>query len=140
VLPSESRSGQNAAVRRSNFSLNAAYALPVYGITIEQAAAKDSVGPGNIVLIELASSNVTEMFCGFGRIGANAGSVGSEAADAARSHVVSGAAAGEHLTDQLLLPFALAGGGTFTASTALLSRVGEPQGLRGILESRTVGS
>jgi len=29
---------------------------------------------------------------------------------------------------------ALAGGGTFTASTALLSRVGEPQGLRGILD------
>jgi RNA 3'-terminal phosphate cyclase (ATP) len=28
---------------------------------------------------------------------------------------VSGAAAGEHLTDQLLLPFALAGGGAFTA-------------------------
>jgi len=64
---------------------------------VEQAAAKDSVGPGNIVLIELASSNVTEMFCGFGRIGANAGSVASEAADAPRSHVVSGAAAGEHL-------------------------------------------
>jgi len=29
--------------------------------------------------------------------------------------LVSGAVAGEHLADQLLLPFALAGGGTFTA-------------------------
>jgi len=76
---------------------------------------KNSIGPGNIVLIELTSSNVTEMFCGFGRIGASAESVASEAADAARSYLVSGAVAGEHLTDQLLLPFALAGTGAFTA-------------------------
>ena len=76
---------------------------------------KNSVGPGNIVLIELASRNVNEVFCGFGRLGASAESVASEAADAARSYLVSGAVAGEHLTDQLLLPFALAGGGAFTA-------------------------
>ncbi len=77
---------------------------------------KNSVGPGNIVLIELASGNTTELFCGFGRLGASAESVASEAADAARScHLVSGAVAGEHLADQLLLPLALAGGGSFTA-------------------------
>jgi RNA 3'-terminal phosphate cyclase (ATP) len=76
---------------------------------------RNSVGPGNIVLIELTSGNVTEVFCGFGRIGASAESVASEAADAVRSYLVSGAVAGEHLTDQLLLPFALAGGGAFTA-------------------------
>jgi len=75
---------------------------------------KNSVGPGNIVLIELTSS-VAELFCGFGRIGASAESVASEAADAARSYLASGAVAGEHLADQLLLPFALAGGGAFTA-------------------------
>jgi RNA 3'-terminal phosphate cyclase (ATP) len=76
---------------------------------------KNSVGPGNIVLIELASGSAAEIFCGFGRIGASAESVASEAADAARSFLVSGAVAGEHLADQLLLPLALAGGGTFTA-------------------------
>jgi RNA 3'-terminal phosphate cyclase (ATP) len=76
---------------------------------------RNSIGPGNIVLIELTSSNVVEIFCGFGRIGASAESVASEAADAARSYLVSGAAVGEHLTDQLLLPFALAGGGAFSA-------------------------
>jgi RNA 3'-terminal phosphate cyclase (ATP) len=76
---------------------------------------KNSVGPGNIVLIELKSGNVTEMFCGFGRVGASAENVASEAADAARSYLVSGAVAGEHLADQLILPFALAGGGAFTA-------------------------
>jgi len=76
---------------------------------------KNSIGPGNIVLVELAGTNVTEMFCGFGRIGASAESVASEAADAVRSYLASGALAGEHLTDQLLLPFALAGRGAFTA-------------------------
>src|SRR2546429_478915 len=76
---------------------------------------KNSVGPGNIVLIELASSSAAEMLCGFGRIGASAESVASEAADAALSYLASGAVAGEHLADQLLLPFALAGGGAFTA-------------------------
>jgi len=51
-----------------------------------------------------------------GELGASAESVASEAANAARSYLVSGEAAGEHLTDQLLLPFALAGGGgAFTA-------------------------
>lgn len=76
---------------------------------------RNSVGPGNIVLIELASGAVTEVFCGFGRIGASAESVASEAAEAARSYLVSRAVAGEHLADQLLLPFALAGGGIFSA-------------------------
>jgi RNA 3'-terminal phosphate cyclase (ATP) len=83
--------------------------------SIEIVETRNSVGPGNIVLIELASSNVNEVFCGFGRIGASAESVATEAAGAARSYLVSGAVAGEHLTDQLLLPFALAGGGAFTA-------------------------
>ena len=85
---------------------------------IEVVETRDSAGPGNIVLIELAGRNVTEIFCGFGRVGASAetvATVASEAADAARSYLVSGAAAGEHLTDQLLLPFALSGGGVFTA-------------------------
>ena len=82
---------------------------------IEVVETRDSAGPGNIVLIELAGRNVTEIFCGFGRVAASAETVASEAADAARSYLVSGAAAGEHLTDQLLLPFALSGGGVFTA-------------------------
>ena len=71
---------------------------------------------GNIVLIELATSvGVTELFCGFGRLGASAESVAAEAVKEARAYLVSEAAVGEHLADQLLLPFALAGGGVFTA-------------------------
>jgi RNA 3'-terminal phosphate cyclase (ATP) len=77
---------------------------------------KNSVGPGNIVLIEMATAaGISEMFCGFGRLGASAESVAAEAAKEARAYLASGAAVGEHLADQLLLPFALAGGGAFTA-------------------------
>jgi len=73
---------------------------------------RNSVGPGNVVLIEVGTSaGMTELFCGFGRLGASA-----EAVKEARAYIASEAAVGEHLADQLLLPLALAGGGVFTAS------------------------
>lgn len=74
-----------------------------------------SPGPGNVVLIELESERVTEIFTAFGELGVSAEQVTREAVREAREYLVSAAVAGEHLTDQLLLPFALAGGGTFTA-------------------------
>jgi RNA 3'-terminal phosphate cyclase (ATP) len=78
---------------------------------------RNSVGPGNVVLIEVGTSTgMTELFCGFGRLGASAESVATEAVKEARTYIASEAAVGEHLADQLLLPFALAGGGLFTAS------------------------
>jgi RNA 3'-terminal phosphate cyclase (ATP) len=77
---------------------------------------KDSAGPGNVVLIELGSDSITEVFSGFGRLGASAEKVASEAAGAAQAYLASDAFADEHLADQLLLPFALAGGGSFTAT------------------------
>ena len=76
---------------------------------------KNSVGPGNIVLVEIVGTVLTEIFCGFGKIGKSAESVASNACESARSYLASGAAVGEHLADQLLLPFGLAGGGRFTA-------------------------
>ncbi len=48
-------------------------------------------------------------------VGLSAEKVASIAARDARGYLVSRAAAGEHLTDQLLLPIALAGAGSFTA-------------------------
>jgi RNA 3'-terminal phosphate cyclase (ATP) len=85
--------------------------------TLEVVEAKYSVGPGNIVLIEVVTSTgVAEQFCGFGRLAASAESVATEAVKEARAYLVSNAAVAEHLADQLLLPFALAGGGMFTAT------------------------
>jgi RNA 3'-terminal phosphate cyclase (ATP) len=77
---------------------------------------RDSIGPGNVIYVQLGtSSGLTQLFCGFGRLGASAESVAAEAAKAARAYIVSQAAVDQHLADQLLLPFALAGGGSFTA-------------------------
>src|SRR5262245_3038601 len=69
---------------------------------------RNSPGPGNIVFIEVASDEVTEVFSAFGRVGVAAEKVADEAARQAREYLVSRATAGEHLADQLLLPMALA--------------------------------
>ena len=73
-------------------------------------------GPGNAVLITLEHAYVTEVFAGFGAKAVRAESVAQEAIDQARAYVESGGAVGEHLADQLMLPMALARGGSFTAS------------------------
>jgi RNA 3'-terminal phosphate cyclase (ATP) len=76
---------------------------------------RDSAGPGNIVMIEIGSNEVTEIFSAFGQVTLAAEKVAAIAAREARDYLVSRAAAGEHLTDQILLLFALAGNGSFTA-------------------------
>jgi RNA 3'-terminal phosphate cyclase (ATP) len=66
-------------------------------------------------MIEIGSNEVTEIFSAFGQIALAAEKVASIAAREAREYLVSRAAVGEHLTDQILLPLALAGKGSFTA-------------------------
>ena len=56
-----------------------------------------------------------KMFTDFGKLGVSAEKVASNAAREAREYLASKAAVGEHLADQLLLPMALAGSGSFTA-------------------------
>ncbi|PWT88964.1 MAG: RNA 3'-terminal phosphate cyclase [Proteobacteria bacterium] len=76
---------------------------------------KNSAGPGNVVMIQVGSAEATEVFSAFGQIGVAAEKVAAMAAREARAYLSSRAAAGEHLTDQLLVPMALAGAGSFTA-------------------------
>jgi RNA 3'-terminal phosphate cyclase (ATP) len=76
---------------------------------------KNSPGPGNIVMIEIGNAACTLVFSGFGRKGVSAGHVADEVARQARDYLAGKAVADEHLTDQLLLPYAFAGGGSFTA-------------------------
>lgn len=70
-------------------------------------------GPGNVLTIEVQSEHVTEVFSGFGERGVRAETVGERAAKEAKAYLDAGAPVGEHLADQLLLPMALAGGGSF---------------------------
>lgn len=74
-------------------------------------------GPGNAILLTLEHEHVTEVFAGFGAKMLRAEAVAGQALKEARAYIASGAAVGEHLADQLMLPLALAGGGRFTLST-----------------------
>jgi RNA 3'-terminal phosphate cyclase (ATP) len=73
-------------------------------------------GPGNAVTITAAHEHVTEVFAGFGERGVRAERVAEGAAHEARAWLSHRAPVGEHLADQLLLPLALAAGGSFTTT------------------------
>lgn len=72
-----------------------------------------AVGPGNAVLVEFESEHVTEMVTAIGERGVPAEEVAERAANEALAYETSGVPVGEHLADQLLIPLALARGGTF---------------------------
>lgn len=71
-------------------------------------------GPGNVLLVEAAFENVTEVVSGFGKIGVPAERLAKTAAKRMMGYLASNAFAGPYLQDQLLLPFALAHDGVFT--------------------------
>ena len=73
----------------------------------------DSVGPGNVLLIAIESPQVCEIVTGFGVKGVSAEQVASDACDEAERYLAANVPVGAHLADQLLIPMALAGGGTF---------------------------
>ena len=70
-------------------------------------------GPGFIVAAEVASEHLVETFSGFGERGVRAEQVADAVVDQVRHYLSSSAPVGEYLTDQLLLPLVLAGGGGF---------------------------
>jgi RNA 3'-terminal phosphate cyclase (ATP) len=74
----------------------------------------EAAGPGNAVMIEIASEHITELFSAIGEVGKSAEAVAHEAVEEARAYLAAGVAAGPYLADQLLLPMALAGGGSMT--------------------------
>ena len=73
----------------------------------------ESNGPGNVVLCDVRRGELVEVVSSFGQRGVSAERVASRAAKEVAALLESGAAVGEHLADQLLVPMALAGGGAF---------------------------
>ena len=73
----------------------------------------ESVGPGNVLIIVVEGEPVTEVVTGFGIKGVTAEKVASDACDEAERYLCSDVPVGIHLADQLLVPMALAGGGSF---------------------------
>lgn len=78
--------------------------------------AKGSHGPGNILTLEVEHENVTEVFTGFGEVGRPAEAVANQAIQQCQRYMKSDSVAGEYLTDQLMLPLAIASGGSFTST------------------------
>ena len=73
-------------------------------------------GQGNVLAIEIAHEHVTEIFTGFGERGKAAEAVAADAVAEARTYLAAQAPVGPHLCDQLLLPCAMAGSGSFVTS------------------------
>jgi len=71
-------------------------------------------GPGVILMLEACFANVTEVVSGFGQLGVPAERLAKTSAARMNGYIDSSAFAGPYLADQLVLPFVLAGGGSFT--------------------------
>ena len=88
-------------------------------------------GPGNALVLELEAEHVTAVFTGFGERGRPAEDVARDAIESAKAWLEADVPVDEYLADQLLLPMALAGGGSFrttkpsfhaTTNTAIIQR------------------
>jgi RNA 3'-terminal phosphate cyclase (ATP) len=87
-----------------------------------------SRGPGNVVMIELESPNVTEVFTGFGQLGVKAEEVAMHPLREARDYLAADVPVGTHLADQLMLPLGIAawsGSGSSVFRTMPLTRHSE---------------
>jgi RNA 3'-terminal phosphate cyclase (ATP) len=80
---------------------------------MERRISSGTPGPRNVLLIEIESDQVTEVFTGFGERGVRAEAVADRVIDDVRRYLGTDAPVGTYLADQLLLPMALAGGGVF---------------------------
>lgn len=78
------------------------------------------VGPGNVVLVEVPAGTVTEVFSAFGQRGVRAEAVAESVVARTKAWLAAGVPVGEHLADQLLLPMALAGSGSFRTTSLSL--------------------
>jgi RNA 3'-terminal phosphate cyclase (ATP) len=70
-------------------------------------------GPGNVLILETHFEHITEVFTGFGELGVAAEDVAEKTSEEVSRYLASGAPVGKYLADQLLLPMAMAGKGSF---------------------------
>lgn len=72
-----------------------------------------SAGPGNVVSVTLEHEHVSEVFTSFGKIGKRAELVARDVVRQAQAYLRHPAPVGPYLTDQLMLPMAIAGNGAY---------------------------
>ncbi|NNN26051.1 RNA 3'-terminal phosphate cyclase [Pseudomonas nitroreducens] len=85
-----------------------------HAASVQVVRLPEDQGPGNALLLEIECEHLSLVFCAFGQSGVSAERVASQALRQADEWRRSGTSVEEHLADQLLLPMALAGGGSFT--------------------------
>lgn len=76
-----------------------------------------AAGPGNTVHVRIQRDGGAEVVTGFGAPRVRSGDVSRGVTDAVEAFLATGVPVGEHLADQLLLPLALARGGSFVTVT-----------------------
>lgn len=87
--------------------------LPELTETVVIRRIETSLSPGNAVTVLCRSEHVTEAFTACGERGVRAESVASRAVAETREYLAADVPVGRHLADQLLVPLALAGTGSF---------------------------
>jgi RNA 3'-terminal phosphate cyclase (ATP) len=103
------------AVRKMGWALDDAEVL-IVGPGTDPRGPRAGSGPGNAVMISIESEHVAEVFTGFGEVGVRAEAIAERAVSEARVYLAARAPVGPFLADQLLVPLALGGGGTFRTS------------------------
>lgn len=83
---------------------------------LERKVWDESLGPGNVFMVEMVHEHGTSLFTSFGDKGLRAEQVAEQAIGRALAFHESEAAVEEHLADQLLLPMAIGKGGSFTST------------------------
>lgn len=76
----------------------------------------ESAGPGNALQVTVESAGAVESFQAIGERGVRAETVAQRLADEVHAYLRCPAPIGPHLADQLLIPLALAGSGTFSTT------------------------
>lgn len=74
---------------------------------------RNSPGPGNVMVADIVSEHVTEVFSGYGERGLRAEVVAETLAKTVKHYVDANVPIGEYLADQILLPMALGRGGSY---------------------------
>lgn len=96
----------------------------------------DAPGQGNILMLELEYVHVTEVFTAFGEVNRAAEAVAMSAVDQCRKYLTATAPVGEYLTDQLMLPMAIARSGSFRSTGLSLHAQTHLELIHAFLETR----
>jgi RNA 3'-terminal phosphate cyclase (ATP) len=84
-------------------------------LTLETST--NAISPGNVFTVEIEGENLTEVFTGIGERGVRAEQIASRAVHEAKRYLDAGVPVGRHLADQILIPMALARGGSYMTTT-----------------------